>query len=91
MEKLENCGLKNREKAVPVSEVEHFWVCPMRRIISGVKKDKFKDYSVQVWISHPVDDDITQSKKKMISTYAKYFIKSRELTKRIIEDNIRIE
>ena len=56
------------------------------------KKDKFKDYSVQVWISHPVDDDITQNtKKKMISTGAKYFIKSRELTKRIIEDNIRIE
>lgn len=46
MEKSENCGLTNREKAFPVSEVEHFWVCPMRRIISGVKKDKFKDYSV---------------------------------------------
>ena len=38
MGKSENCGLMIREKAFPVSEVEHFWVCPMRRIISGVKK-----------------------------------------------------
>lgn len=36
MEKSENCGLRI-EKAFPVSEVEHFWVCPMRRIISGQK------------------------------------------------------
>lgn len=64
MEKSENCGLKNREKAFPVSEVEHFWVCPMRRIISGVKKISSKIILFRVLISHPVDDDITQSKKK---------------------------
>ena len=28
MGKSENCGLKSRERAFPVSEVEHFWVCP---------------------------------------------------------------
>ena len=38
MGKSENCGFKSREKAFPVSEVERFWVCPIRRITSRVKK-----------------------------------------------------